>query len=275
MSTNIFLKRVRIDFALLHYLILFQMGGQTGMCGGVRGVGAGGIVSTAFCLLYKLHTLKPTRKQVMSMVKYKDAPNIRALGFLFIRYTQHPDQLWNWFSKYLADKEEVDASSTGGPPITIGNMVRTLLTKLEWYSTLFPRIPIPIQKEIEKKLEEYDAERGEEVCSKDSRKQSKGKKEDDDSRDEESKSRNSRPSRETSVHESSRREDNYGSSRSSRDHRDDRHRRRSLSRERRRSRSPRSSRHRSRDRSRDRSPDRNLGRSRDRSRSRERRRHHY
>ncbi|KAJ7339505.1 PRP38 pre-mRNA processing factor 38 domain-containing protein B [Desmophyllum pertusum] len=27
--------------------------GQVGMCGGVRGVGAGGIVSTSFCLLYK------------------------------------------------------------------------------------------------------------------------------------------------------------------------------------------------------------------------------
>lgn len=239
------------------------MGGQTGMCGGVRGVGAGGIVSTAFCLLYKLHTLKPTRKQVISMIKYKDAPNIRALAFLFIRYTQPPDQLWNWFSKYLSDKEEVDASSTGSPPITIGNMVRTLLTKLEWYSTLFPRIPIPIQKEIEKKLEEFDAERGaDDVSSKDSKKHSKSKKEFDDSY-EESKNRGSRRSRERSVHhESSRREDNYGSSRSSRDHRDDRHsRRRSSSRERRRSRSPRSSRHRDRSRSRD--------------RSRERRRHHH
>nr|AAP06463.1 similar to GenBank Accession Number AK015938 splicing factor, arginine/serine-rich 4 putative in Mus musculus [Schistosoma japonicum] len=27
-----------------------RIGGQTGMCGGVRGVGAGGIVSTAYCL---------------------------------------------------------------------------------------------------------------------------------------------------------------------------------------------------------------------------------
>ena len=37
---------------------------STGMCGGVRGVSAGGVVSSAFCLLYKLYTLKLTKKQV-------------------------------------------------------------------------------------------------------------------------------------------------------------------------------------------------------------------
>ena len=44
--------------------------GQTGMCGGVRGVGAGGIVSSAFCLLYKLSTLKLTRKQVNGLLNH-------------------------------------------------------------------------------------------------------------------------------------------------------------------------------------------------------------
>lgn len=40
----------------------------------------------------------------------------------------------------------------GGQTCTIGQMVRHMLTKLEWHSTLFPRIPVPIQKDIEKKL---------------------------------------------------------------------------------------------------------------------------
>ncbi|EDS42442.1 conserved hypothetical protein [Culex quinquefasciatus] len=56
--------------------------GQTGMCGGVRGVGAGGIVSTAFCLLYKLYTLRLTRKQVNGLLTHTDSPYIRALGFM-------------------------------------------------------------------------------------------------------------------------------------------------------------------------------------------------
>lgn len=29
--------------------------------------------------------------------------------------------------------------------MTIGTMVRQLLTKLDWYDSLFPRIPVPIQ----------------------------------------------------------------------------------------------------------------------------------
>lgn len=51
----------------------------------VRGVGAGGIVSTAFCLLYKLFTLKLTRKQVTGLITHCDSPYIRALGFMYIR----------------------------------------------------------------------------------------------------------------------------------------------------------------------------------------------
>lgn len=36
--------------------------------------------------------------------------------------------------------------------MTIGQMVRSFLLKLEWYGTLFPRIPVPVQKDIEIKL---------------------------------------------------------------------------------------------------------------------------
>ena len=60
--------------------------GQTGMCGGVRGVGAGGIVSSAYCLLYKLFTLKLTRKQVTGLINHADSPYIRGLGFMYIRW---------------------------------------------------------------------------------------------------------------------------------------------------------------------------------------------
>ena len=41
---------------------------STGMCGGVRGVSAGGVISSAFCLLYKLYTLKLTKKQVTQLL---------------------------------------------------------------------------------------------------------------------------------------------------------------------------------------------------------------
>lgn len=126
--------------------------GQTGMCGGVRGVGTGGIVSTSYCILYKLFTLKLTRKQLMGMLNHTDSPYIRGLGFMYIRYCQPPKDLFSWFEPYLDDEEEIDCKAGGGATMTIGSMVRNLLTKLEWFDTLFPRIPVPIQKQIEEKL---------------------------------------------------------------------------------------------------------------------------
>ncbi|KAL3278751.1 hypothetical protein HHI36_016279 [Cryptolaemus montrouzieri] len=128
--------------------------GQTGMCGGVRGVGAGGIVSTAYCLLYKLFTLKLTRKQLNGLITHCDSPYIRALGFMYVRYTLSPANLLEWYEPYLQDEEELDVKAGGGQTMTIGTMLRQWLVKLEWFSTLFPRIPVPIQQKIQKYLSE-------------------------------------------------------------------------------------------------------------------------
>jgi len=130
--------------------------GQVGMCGGVRGVGTGGIVSSTFCLLFKLFTLKLTQKQVYALINHTDSPYIRALGFMFIRYCQHPNTYWEWFEPYLEDDEEVDPKAGGGCTMTLGQMVRSFLLKPDWYGTLFPRIPVPIFKEIEAGLKELN-----------------------------------------------------------------------------------------------------------------------
>ena len=37
--------------------------------------------------------------------------------------------------------------------MTVGQMVRSFMLKLDWYDSLFPRIPVPIQKEINGKLQ--------------------------------------------------------------------------------------------------------------------------
>ena len=134
--------------------------GQRGMCGGVRGVGAGGIVSSAYCLLYKLFTLKLTRKQVHGLCTHTDSPYIRGLGLLYIRYTQPPATFWECFEEYLDDEEEIDPKAGGGNSMTIGEMAENFLVNLDWYGTLFPRIPVPIQKDIETKLKQHRGQRG-------------------------------------------------------------------------------------------------------------------
>ncbi|VDN91591.1 unnamed protein product [Brugia pahangi] len=128
--------------------------GMTGMCGGVRGVGAGGVVSTAFCLLYKLFTIRLSRKQLVSMINNSDSPYIRGIGFMYIRFCQPPQDLWAWMEPYLDDEEQIDPRSGGGDVMVMAQVVKMMLTKLDWYGTLFPRIPVPIQKEIELKFRE-------------------------------------------------------------------------------------------------------------------------
>ena len=78
---------------------------STGMCGGVRGVSAGGVTSSAFCLLYKLYTLKLTKKQVLCLLNHCDSPYIRGLGFMYLRFTLPPAMMWDWFEPYLDDEE--------------------------------------------------------------------------------------------------------------------------------------------------------------------------
>ena len=41
--------------------------------------------------------------------------------------------------------QEIDPKAGGGHPMTIGTMVRQLLTKLDWYGSLFSQSPVTIQ----------------------------------------------------------------------------------------------------------------------------------
>lgn len=74
---------------------------------------------------------------------------------MYIRYTQPPSDLFEWYEAYLQDEEEIDVKAGGGQTMYIGSMLRQWMVKLDWFSTLFPRIPVPMQKQIEKRLEEY------------------------------------------------------------------------------------------------------------------------
>jgi len=119
---------------------------------GVRGVGQGGIVSTPFCCLYKLWTLKLNRHQIMKMLNHSDSPYIRGLGFLYLRFSLAPEHLLPFFEDYLEDEDEIDPKAGGGDPMTIGQMVQMLLEDNQWYGTMFPRIPAKHLKEIRDRI---------------------------------------------------------------------------------------------------------------------------
>lgn len=108
--------------------------------------------STAFCLLYKFFTMKLTVKQMHGLLKHPDSPYIRAVGFLYLRYAGDPKTLWNWFEPYVKDEEEFSPGSTGRMT-TMGAYVRDLLLGQYYFDTLFPRIPVPIMRQIVANLE--------------------------------------------------------------------------------------------------------------------------
>ncbi|KAJ3154850.1 PRP38 pre-mRNA processing factor 38 domain-containing protein B [Geranomyces michiganensis] len=115
----------------------------------------GNHASTAFCLLYKLWTLRLTVKQVQGLINHTDSPHIRALGFLYLRYVGKPADLWSWYEPYFDDDEEFQVEAGPKPRMmTMGRFILDLLTESKWLGTILPRIPVPIARELEKKLQE-------------------------------------------------------------------------------------------------------------------------
>ncbi|KAJ3037976.1 hypothetical protein HDV00_001179 [Rhizophlyctis rosea] len=111
--------------------------------------------STAFCLLYKLWTLKLTIKQIEGLINHTDSPYIRALGFMYLRYVCKPADLWDWFYDYIDDDEEIQIERGPKPrTISMGKLCRDLLSEPKWLGTILPRIPVPIARDLAQKLKE-------------------------------------------------------------------------------------------------------------------------
>ncbi|PKA47328.1 hypothetical protein AXF42_Ash017273 [Apostasia shenzhenica] len=108
--------------------------------------------STAFCLLYKFFTMKLTIKQMHGLLKHPDSPYIRAIGFLYLRYVADPKTLWGWCEPFIKDEEEFSPGSNGRMT-TMGVYVRDLLLGQYYFDTLFPRVPVPVMRQVTGNLE--------------------------------------------------------------------------------------------------------------------------
>ncbi|KAI9202055.1 putative RNA binding protein [Polychytrium aggregatum] len=115
----------------------------------------GTVASTAFCLLYKMWTLRLTIKQIEGMINYSGNAHVRAVGFMYLRYVCKPANFMDWFADYLEDDEMVQIQGGVAPrSITIGRLIFMLLTEPKWLGTILPRIPVPIARDIDKYLKD-------------------------------------------------------------------------------------------------------------------------
>ena len=110
--------------------------------------GTSRLPSTCFCLLLKCMLMKLTFKQMKQILDTDDCPYVRAMGFLYLRYTCPPKDLWKWYEPYLEDDEEIRPSTDTSISMTIGAYCIKLLTEMQYFGTTLPRIPVPIERKI-------------------------------------------------------------------------------------------------------------------------------
>jgi pre-mRNA-splicing factor 38B len=137
--------------------------------------------STAFCLLLRLLLLRMTKRELQDTLDHVDSPYIRAIGFLYLRYSCPPDLVLEWITPYMLDEQEVrvEMGYTAGASIggrggaagkkgtsnaiqTLGGFVRMLFgggeqsQNREYYGTPLPRYPTAVEREIRVQVLHYD-----------------------------------------------------------------------------------------------------------------------
>mmetsp|Transcript_56627 Transcript_56627/g.175558 ORF Transcript_56627/g.175558 Transcript_56627/m.175558 type:complete len:636 (-) Transcript_56627:242-2149(-) len=108
--------------------------------------------SALFCCLYRLFTMGIDKRQLGRLIDNVDNAYVRCIGFLYIRFGLHPDQLWSWLGEYVLDDEELRPQKDSEWVTTIGEFVEGLLSQDKYYSTVLPRLPMSTKRQLDGKL---------------------------------------------------------------------------------------------------------------------------
>lgn len=117
--------------------------------------------SIALMVLYRLMVLRLTSKQLQQLLNASDAPFLRALGLLYLRFTSPPADLWAWFEPILETTE--NASFSPGlnqmQQTSLSAYAKALLVEPRYYGTLLPRLPVKVNEDLQVKLALIDKDR--------------------------------------------------------------------------------------------------------------------
>eukprot|EP00747_Dinoflagellata_sp_TGD_P003394 gnl/TRDRNA2_/TRDRNA2_108148_c0_seq1.p1 gnl/TRDRNA2_/TRDRNA2_108148_c0~~gnl/TRDRNA2_/TRDRNA2_108148_c0_seq1.p1 ORF type:complete len:690 (-),score=152.31 gnl/TRDRNA2_/TRDRNA2_108148_c0_seq1:96-2090(-) len=108
--------------------------------------------SCLFCCLYRLFTMGVDSRAIKGLIDNTSSPYIRCLGFLYIRFGVGADQLWTWIGEYVLDDEELRPQKDSEWKTSVGEFVESLLSQDKYYSTILPRLPMGVKRQLEAKL---------------------------------------------------------------------------------------------------------------------------
>jgi len=108
--------------------------------------------SAMFCCLYRMFMLSIDGRQLHRLIDAVDNGYVRCIGFLCIRFGLPPEQLWTWLGEYVLDDEELHPSKDSEWVTTIGDFVEGLLIQEKYYTTVLPRLPMSVKRQLEVKL---------------------------------------------------------------------------------------------------------------------------
>jgi len=110
------------------------------------------VPSALFCCLYRLFTMGIDKRLLLRLIETVDNPYVRCAGFLYVRFGLHSDQLWPWLGEYVLDDEELRPQKDSEWHTTVGEFVEGLLSQDKYYSTVLPRLPMSLKRDMEAKL---------------------------------------------------------------------------------------------------------------------------
>ena len=100
----------------------------------------------------KMFQLGLTKNQIVQLIKSETSFYAHALALLYLRYVIDPKDLWSWFEKELDCEDTFTPSSSNVTEKCFGTYARELLENQHYYTTMFPRIPVPVFRDIQKRL---------------------------------------------------------------------------------------------------------------------------
>lgn len=105
----------------------------------------------AFCILFKLFTMKLSEPQLASLLESEEGV-LRGIGFLYIRFLIPPKKLWFWFKNSFADTTPIPIGNNGETTELARDFVKRILKEQKYQGYSLPKIPIPVHREYRKKI---------------------------------------------------------------------------------------------------------------------------